>query len=351
MRGRIVALACLAAAGILPAPAAARGLERFRFAVAPASGRVRQTWTAAGPAANAPPALPASAGRGRLASLAAQRGGPGPARWDSGAVVIRDAAGAERARVPLARTATEWVPWSIMTDDTAVFAWRVPSGAPAPQDYRDVWTAVDLAGGGVLWRRDVPWHDPAGAAVVDGDTFVVDGWQEVELVELRTGRTVQQFAKRDGAFSVTALDADRLVVEAGDELHLLSRHDHGEGWTLGKRGALVSWTPLPGGDALVQTGAALYRIDARRGAIRWRSSAASPSPLWVVGGRIYQVTVRRSGADEVDVGLVADRLSDGARVATQVVQRYRRFSDLADAWIADVRNGAVTVDTRWIILD
>jgi hypothetical protein len=348
---RTVAVCVIATA--LTGLAVARGIERFQFRVDTKSGAVHQIWTAAGGAANttrpAPPARLGSAQRGRPVTVASLPQG-GSAVVEGGAVVVRDPTGAVLARIP--RRAYEFVPWMVVLRNVAVFALREPSGRPAPNDYRDVWTAIDRQTARTLWRRESAWHDPPGAVALNDDTLLIDDWQKVELVDGRTGTTLRVLPKTNPCASFSAvLLADGLLVEAGDDLHLLDRHAGATRWRLTKHGKLVSWLPIGPRRLLLQTTERDYLVGAAHGRIIWQAAASSRSPLWLFDDLLFEASLERQSTDEAAVGLTVRRLADGGVVGTHAVQRHRGFFDVGEAEILDVADGHVRLETTWIILD
>src|SRR5678815_835041 len=102
-------------------------------------------------------------------------------------------------------SAYEFMSWHVFVGDVFLFAWRVPTGKPAPDDYHDVWNAIEVSTGNQLWQREVPWHDPPGVHALGKDLVLIDDWQRVSMIEARTGLTRGAFAKSDGSFSVSKL--------------------------------------------------------------------------------------------------------------------------------------------------
>ncbi|HTM19972.1 MAG TPA: hypothetical protein VL172_05680, partial [Kofleriaceae bacterium] len=174
MSGCTLALLALTALIGAPGPAAARGLERFQFDVNARTGKVKQTWTASGAAANTTRPTPP-----RTRAPAAVPPKSMTAAYEQPDIVVRDASGAEVRRVPMVRTAYEFMSWHVFVGDVFLFAWRVPTGKPAPDDYHDVWNAIEVSTGNQLWQREVPWHDPPGVHALGKDLVLIDDWQRV----------------------------------------------------------------------------------------------------------------------------------------------------------------------------
>src|SRR5262249_29340025 len=190
-------------------------------------------------------------------------GGGGGVGGEGGGVVLA------RMRGP----AYGFLPWMVLQKKVAVFAWREPTGKPAPNDYRDVWIAIDRQTTRTLWRRETIWHDPPGAVALSDDALLIDDWQRVELVDARTGTTLRVLPKTGACspFSVAPL-GDGLLVEAGDELHLLDRRAGATRWRLDKHGPLVSWLPIGPHRVLLQTTEGDYLVSADDGRILWQAA-------------------------------------------------------------------------------
>jgi hypothetical protein len=344
----VLVTAALAAAA-LPGRARARSLERFQFRVDTATGKTRQLWGASGEDANTQRPKPTGGARLAPAPRLLHSGG---VSGNAGAAILYDKAGNVRVRVPMSDGETDWSPWAVLRGDLLVFAWRSKAKGVVPETTRDAWTAVDVRDGRPLWRRDNSyWYDAGEATALNDRALVVDGPSQVEIVESRTGKTLRALAKRDRAFSMTDLP-DGLLVEAGDDVHLLDRATGDSRWRIGKHGGLISWTPIPGANrAIMQTAGATAVVDTRAAKILWNEKSSSAAELWIVGDRIYEPTIERRSMEQSIVGLTERRLADGAAVGHYLVQDYRGFCDIGGAGIIGAHDGQVDIETEWIVLD
>jgi hypothetical protein len=242
---------------------------------------------------------------------------------------------------------TSWSPWSIEREGLLVFVWRAATPGPHGSLCRQILTAAEVRGARVLWQREGSCLELPAAGALNDRAFVADGLKQVEIIEIRTGKTLRALAKGTRSFSMTDLP-DGLLVEAGDDLHLLDRATGDSRWRVGKREHLISWTPLPQADrALLQTYHGVTAlVDTRAGKIVWQKASSSSNELWVVGDRIYEPWLEGSLRHSV-VRLIERRLADGAVVGNVVVQNYKAFAEIQGTSIIGVQDGQIDIETEW----
>jgi len=330
---------------IAAATADARGFARFRFEVGARSGKVAVTLAESDARAKVPRPVLKGALTQPTPAIRLNNVGGGVA-YRSGQILVRDAAGTDLATVAMARKGRLHIPWSVVLKDTAVFAWREESPKGS---YRDVWTAIAIPSGKILWRRGTVARDPAGAWRLGKKMVVVDLSDRVEVIDARSGKTRRTIKKSDSSFSVTSVGG--FMLEAGDTFHLLDPKTGASTWSFAKKGRLISWISLPTpGEILLRTDSRSYRLDTATGKAVWSVPSASAHRSWLAGKRILEPSIERVGKGTV-VRLRVRRLRDGTLSGNHRVQRYEQFYDIAHVEVIGVEGDRIALETGFVILD
>jgi hypothetical protein len=338
-RRSLAAVLVLAIGWLAAGPATARGRQRLAFRVELRTGTVTPIPDRDGALV---PILPPPRGDSRRAATHRDR-----------TVILLEgdpAVPGERKiiwELPGGTQPNGFMPWSVVQDDTLVFAWREERRRG---EYRELTRAYSIATRKLLWQRDDPYHDAPGAGALGPDHFVLDQDQEVLLLETRTGRVLRRLAKSEDFFAVSRPEDGKVWVEAGAVIECLDEKSARTLWKLPKMGKLISLDGL-GGDWLVKTATHAYRIHGD-GAVVWSAPSDARSRPVIRGDRSFEGSLDGSRATkDVRILLRARDLGTGKVVREYLVASYPRFFDEGLVAALAARDGSVDVGAQFTVLD
>jgi hypothetical protein len=246
---------------------------------------------------------------------------------------------------------TEWMPWSVVQGGWLVFAW-CDIGTPGARAAEPVhvWYGVELATRKVRWQRTSPVHMPPGAARL-GDTFVVvDTPTQIEIIDVRTGASVRSIPKSDESASLHGVPGDRLLVEAGAELHMLNRSGATE-WRIKKSGSVRHALGLDTRPWLIKTTSHTYSIEPGTGTLTWSAESPSEGKPVMLRGRIYEAWHVTTPVGEHVISLVERDAKGGKLLRRWPVQKRSESFDIIRAEVVAASADTVDVMTGFIVLD
>lgn len=282
-----------------------------------------------------------------------------------GTVVVRTTGGQSQLELAVGKLEHEWMPWWIFQPGLFVFDWRERVLVPGrPETTRDVVRGVDLATGRELWRREA-----AGAAPVGDRRLVVRSGAGFDLVDSRTGKVERHLALAGSELQALAIAGGDALIDTGQ---VLARVDAAGAiaWHADHLGKVVSVTPLAQpaarylpdlrnpaaplpatGAWLVVSKSHLAVVEPVTGKVRWSTSSTSTSVL-IDGPQLFTTDIARDPTrSSATVRLIVRELATGKAMRELELTRVDHFFDHGTAVVVAKRGDVVEVTSAFTVLD